>query len=175
MTVLRHPYILALAAVIALAWPGGASAAETKVGFVNVAKVLESYKEVKTVEAKLKDMVEKKDAQLRPKQEEFNKLRQELETQASVLSAEALEDRKIELAKRQSNLEREVEAFREEVQIERRKLFSPLEKRIQDIISEIGKGEGFSMVIDTRQPGIIYWNNALDITDTVIERLNKKG
>lgn len=173
MTVLRHPYILALAAAVALAWPGAASA-ETKLGFVDMQKVVSNSKEAKSVEGKLNELLEKKRALFKPKEEEFNKLRQELETQAAVLSPEALEERQIELGQMKSKLEREVEAAQEEVAIERRKMLAPLLKRIQDVIVEIGKNEGFSMVIE-RHPGVLFMNDALDITNTVIERLNKKG
>jgi outer membrane protein len=173
MTVFRHPYILALVAAAALAWPAGASA-ETKLGFVDMQRVVMNSKEAKSVETKLNELLEKKRAQFRPKEEEFNKLRQELETQQAVLSAEALEERQIELAQMKSKLEREVEAAQEEVTIERRKMLAPLLKRIQDVIIEIGKTEGFSMVIE-RHPGVLFMSDSLDITEMVIERLNKKG
>jgi outer membrane protein len=173
MTVLRHPYILALAAAVALAWPG-AAAAETKLGFVDMQRVVTGSKEAKNVETKLNELLEKKRAQFKPKEEEFNKLRQELETQQGVLSPEALEERQIELTQMKNKLEREVEQAQEEVAVERRKMLAPLLKRIQDAINEIGKAEGFSMVIE-RHPGVLFMNDALDITNTVIERLNKKG
>lgn len=173
MTVLRHPYILALLAAVALAWPG-AAAADTKLGFVDMQKVVNNSKEAKTVETKLNELLEKKRAQFKPKEEEFNKLKGELETQAGVLSPEALEERQIELGQMKNKLEREVEAAQEEVAIERRKMLAPLLKRIQDVIIEIGKTEGFSMVVE-RHPGVLFMNDALDITQTVIDRLNKKG
>jgi outer membrane protein len=173
MTVLRHPYTLALVAALALAWPGGASA-DAKLGFVDMQKVVTQSKEAKSVETKLNDLLEKKRALFKPKEEQFNKMRQELETQQGVLSPEALEERQIELAQMKSKLEREVEAAQEEVAIERRKMLAPLLKRIQDVIIEIGKTEGFSMVIE-RHPGVLFMNESLDITNSVIEKLNKKG
>jgi outer membrane protein len=173
MTVLRHPYTLALVAAVALSWPGWASA-DTKLGFVDMQKVVTQSKEAKSVETKLNDLLEKKRALFRPKEEEFNKMRQELETQQGVLSPEALEERQIELAQMKSKLEREVEAAQEEVAIERRKMLAPLLKRIQDVIIEIGKSEGFSMDI-ARHPGVLFMNDSLDITNSVIEKLNKKG
>ena len=173
MTVLRHPYTLALVAALALAWPGGASA-DTKLGFVDMQKVVTQSKEAKSVETKLNELLEKKRALFKPKEEQFNKMRQELETQQGVLSPEALEERQIELAQMKSKLEREVEAAQEEVAIERRKMLAPLLKRIQDVIIEIGKTEGFSMVVE-RHPGVLFMNDSLDITNSVIEKLNKKG
>ena len=173
MTVLRHPYILALAAAVALALPGAASA-ETKLGFVDMQKVVTNSKEAKSVESKLNELLEKKRAQFRPKEEEFNKRRQDFESQQAVLSADALEERQIELAQMKSKLEREVEAAQEEVAIERRKMLAPLLKRIQDVIIDICKSEGYSMVVE-RHPGVLFMNDALDITDSVIKKLNEKG
>ena len=173
MTVLRYPYILALAAAAALAWPG-AAAADTKLGFVDMQRVVSNSKEAKNVETRLNELLEKKRAQFKPKEEEFNKMRQEFESQQGVLSPEALEERQIELTQMKNKLEREVEQAQEEVAVERRKMLAPLLKRIQDVITDVGKSEGFSMVIE-RHPGVLFMNESLDITNTVIERLNKKG
>ena len=171
MSVFGHRSILALAAVLTGLLPQIARA-ETKVGFVDTNRVIAASKDAKEAETKLNSLLDKKRDQFKPQQEKFNKLREELETQITVLSAEAREERQLELAQLKSQIERDVQAAEEEVQIERRKVLAPLFRRIQEVIDDIGKKEGFSIIME-RHTGVIYFSESLDITDMVIERLNK--
>ena len=46
---------------------------------------------------------------------------------------------------------------------------------MREIIESIGKEEGFTMIIRRGTPGVLYTREALDITDMVIQKYNKKG
>ncbi len=39
----------------------------------------------------------------------------------------------------------------------------------------MGRDEGFSLIIHRNAPGIMYTKEALDVTDLIIEKFNKKG
>ena len=41
-------------------------------------------------------------------------------------------------------------------------------------MNEIGREQGFSLILVRGAPGVIYYKEALDITDVVIERFNKQ-
>ena len=43
------------------------------------------------------------------------------------------------------------------------------------VVDEIGRKEGFSLILLRGGPGIMYSREALDITDLVVEAFNKKG
>lgn len=173
MSVYRHRSMLAL--VVALGWmlPQAASA-EPKIGFVNTQKVLAESKAAKAAEEQLNQLLEQKRQQFQPQQEQFSKLRQEFETQVSVLSPEALEERQIELAQLKSQIERDVQEAEEEVQIERRKALAPLLRKLRRVIVEIGEKEGFALIMEP-QNGVIYYSESLDITDQVIAALDAQG
>ena len=47
--------------------------------------------------------------------------------------------------------------------------------KLQEVISEIGRRENFSLIMLRSAPGVIYTREALDITDLVIETFNKQG
>jgi len=173
MSVFRHRSILALVAAMGWLLPLSASA-ETKIGWVDTQRVIAASKEAKVAEDKLNALLDKKRDQFKPQQDQFNKLRQEFETQISVLSPEALEERQIELTQLKSKIERDVQAAEEEVQIERRKVLAPLLRRLQDVINEIGKNEGYALIME-RHVGVIYFSESIDITDKVIAALNDKG
>ena len=44
-------------------------------------------------------------------------------------------------------------------------------KELVDVISFIALSQGCSVVLDKTTPGLIYWNDEVDITDLVLQRL----
>ncbi|MDD3535751.1 MAG: OmpH family outer membrane protein [Candidatus Cloacimonetes bacterium] len=52
-------------------------------------------------------------------------------------------------------------------------LIDPLTQRVQDIITKIAKDENYTMIFDTSFGLILYTNPAIDITEQVLQELNK--
>ena len=61
------------------------------------------------------------------------------------------------------------------MQIEQKRLEGPLVAKLSEVIEAIGKEQSFTMIIRRRAAGVLYTREALDITDLVIQRYNKKG
>ena len=62
-----------------------------------------------------------------------------------------------------------------QMEIDQRRLEGPLVAKLAEIIEGLGKDQGFSLILRRGAPGVLYTRESLDITDTVIERYNKKG
>jgi outer membrane protein len=165
---------MAQVVALGLVMPGLAASADFKVGFVDQQKAILSSKEGQVAEKTLSDLAQKKQKELEPKQQELQRLGEELESQKFVLSKEVLEERRLDVMKRQRDLEREVQQAQEEIQIEQRRLVSPLAKRLGEVIQAIGKEKGFSLVLDQSSPGVLYSDGGLDITELVIKKLNEQ-
>lgn len=54
-------------------------------------------------------------------------------------------------------------------------LVSPIVANINEAVQEISREEGYDIVFDTSAGVVIFVENALDITDMVLERLSIKG
>jgi outer membrane protein len=145
---------------------------DTKVAFVDTRRALANCKEGKTVQDKLKAMLEKKRAEFGPKRDEVQKLEQEFESQQFVLSEEAREERRVAIAQRKKTLEREFEDAQAEVAIEERKMMKPLIDKVDKELKALGKDKGFTVILEQTAPFVLYSQDALDITDMLIERLN---
>ena len=46
---------------------------------------------------------------------------------------------------------------------------------ILDKIEFVAESEGFSIIMNSRDPDLIWWSQSVDITDLVIERINQKN
>ncbi len=168
---LRRP-LLACALALGLLLPAVASAQAPKIAFVDTTRAAANSKEGKSADQYLKDLRERRRDEFRPKDEKLKRMRDEYETQRFVLSKEALQEREIDLLKVQRNLERDLEEAQEEFEIEQRKRMQPILKSILKVVDEIARDGDYGVVFEKTSPGVLFYSDALDITDQVIERLN---
>ncbi len=165
---------IALNLVTSLLAPATTLAAELKIAFVDQRQAIISTARGREAEKNLNELAAKRQGELAPKQEEIRSLGAELESQRYVLTPDAIEERRLVLVKKQRDLEREVQAAQEELQIEERKMLSPLVKQFGETLQEIGKDKEFSLILDRSSQGILYLDDALDITELVVDRLNEE-
>ncbi len=53
------------------------------------------------------------------------------------------------------------------------RLFAPLQERLDQAVSKVGRDGGFSLILVRGQPPIIYSREALDVTDLIIAQVEK--
>ena len=62
-----------------------------------------------------------------------------------------------------------------QLRVDRERLIAPLQAKLIKVVQEAGREEGFSLILHRNSPGIMYSKEALDITDLIIAKFNKKG
>lgn len=153
--------------------PATPRAADLKIAFVDQRQAIVSSTRGRAAEKMLEELAAKKQGELAPQEEELRRLGSELEAQRYVLTSEAIEERRLELVKKRRDLEREVQEAQEELQIEERKVLAPLVKEFSEAVREIGRARELSLILDRSSPGVLYLEDALDITELVVKRLNE--
>jgi outer membrane protein len=153
--------------------PGEALAAEPKIGFVDLRKAVFSSREGKAVQEQFSKIEEAKAAELRPRQEELRKLEEEYEKQKYVLSPEALQDRRFEIIKMRRDLERDLREAEDDLQIRQVQLLQPIQKKVAKVVEDVGKQNGFTMIVDKSSQGLLFFQESSDITELVVQRLNQ--
>ena len=111
--------------------------------------------------------------EFKPKEEQIQRMQEELETQKFVLSKDARQERELELLKRKRSLERDLEEAQEELQIEERKLTQPIIENIIGTVKAVARDKKYTTVLARNNPILIYHSDELDITDEVIKRLDE--
>jgi outer membrane protein len=167
--------------------------AETKIGTVDMDRVLKEYHKSKEAEAKLNEATKAATKELddrveayKKSLEEINKLNAQLET--PVLSADAKaakakeRDEKIASIK---NMEREINDFRQtreqQLQQQMLRLREGIVKEITNVVMERGKSKNLDLVFDksgatlNRFSSILFSPDSMDFTAEVISELNKKN
>jgi outer membrane protein len=159
-------------ALAVLASPAAALAQEVRVAFVDLRKAVFNSREGRNAQEQFAKLEEAKLDQLRPRRDELRRLEEEYEKQRYVLSPEALQERRLEIVKIRRDLEREFRAAEDDLQIRQVQLLQPIQKKIARVVQEVGKDQGFTMIVDQSTEGLLFFRDSLDITEMVIQRLN---
>jgi outer membrane protein len=171
--ILKTPRLAGLAALFALLLPLAASAQEVKIGFVDREKALFSTEQGKKARAELQSKVTAAQAQLKPMEDELQKLQQDIEAKKFVLSQEALRDMQAHALELQNRYESKGKELQNQLKIDQARLVAPLEDRLKTTIEAIGKEQGYSIILERQVPQLIYYaREAHDITDAVVTRFN---
>ena len=155
-------------------WAPAASAEDsTRLAFVDLRKAVFSSREGKAAQQEFADLEKKKLEALRPLRDELHRLEEEVEKQKYLITEEALQERQLEIMKRRRDLERDIRGAEDDLQLEQVRLLQPIQKKIAKVVEDLGKEKGFTMIVDKNTRGIVYTDKSLDVTELVVERLNK--
>lgn len=148
------------------------AAAQVNIAVIDVQRVVTDSDPGKEALGKLKELQDAKIDQGRGLQQELAALQEQISKQRFTLSEQRLgeltkeiEDKQIALQRFQDDAERELDEAR-------RRELGGLEGRIMPVINEIGAERGLTLIFNKFQSGLVYADDAVDITDDVIRRFN---
>ena len=167
--------IVVLAAVTLLVCGIGATDERLKIGVFDADRAVSSTKEGRAAREELDRKVRAAQAQLAPLGERFEEMRKELEAKKFVLSEEARYQKQLDLAELRNQIENKQKEMEGQLKVDHERLLAPLRQQLTEIVEEFGRDEGFSIILLRNTPYVAYAREALDITDQIIERIDKKG
>ena len=145
-----------------------AVAADFKVGFVNVAIVLDQAPQAAQARARIEQEFAPRDRELLAQQERVRELEDKLVRNVAVMSADERERREAELRQLKRELRRSQEEFREDLNLRRSQELSALQRMVTEAIQTMARGEAYDLIITD---GVAFAGEKVDITQRVIERL----
>ncbi|MAE93723.1 MAG: hypothetical protein CL910_03605 [Deltaproteobacteria bacterium] len=173
MTRRMQLFFVTALAVLALASTGADDG--LKIGVVDMDQALSATDEGKSAREELGRKEREARGQVEPMVERFQALQEEVKGKKYVLSEEALFEKQVELAELKNKIENKMKELEGQLQIDQGRIVAPLRAKMLEIIEGIGKEQGYTLILERGTPGVIYTREALDITDIVIGRFNKKG
>ena len=167
--------LVVIAAVALFGWGLGASSDGVKIGVVDIEQAAISTDAGKSAKDELERKMREAQGKLQPLVEQYQELASEVESKKFVLSDEALREKQLDLVERQNRIQSMEREVKGQLKIDERRLIAPVLEKLNSVVSEIGRKEGFSVILQRGAPGVVYTREALDITDAVIEAFNKQG
>ena len=171
---MRSIYYIGLAAVLSLfVWTGSVDAADiAKIGVIDAQRILETSAAGKSAKNQIKEKSNVMAEDLKLKGQEVEELAKRLEREAMVMSAEKREDKKREYRIKLNDFKGLEQRYRNELKDLEKKLISRIQKDIMDISEEVGKKDGYLLIVN--KLGVMYSPKSVDITDSVIEIYNAR-
>lgn len=144
------------------------------VAVIDVQRVVEESAAGREAMGRLRKLQEEKVTQGRKLSDELASLRRQLETQAVTLSEAKIAELRKQIEDKQVELQRFQDDAQQELEEAKAKELQNLEKQIMPIINEIGREKKFLLIFNKFQSGLVYADDAVDITDEVLRRFNTK-
>ena len=161
--------VVLAAIMMAVALP---AVAQSKVAVIDVQRVVTESDPGKEVMQNLRVLSDAKaqegqnlQQEMAALQDQFNKQRFTVSEQRQAEMSKEIEDKQIAIRRFQDDAQRELQ------EAQRREL-GGLEERILPIIDQIGKEQGYTLIFNKFQSGLVYADETVDVTDTVITRFN---
>lgn len=151
----------------------GSALASGKIAYVEVQRVLETSEPGKKALAQLTQRFEDMRSEIDRERANVEKMREELQKQSLVLSQDAQEDLEAELRTKVREFQEMFQAYQTRMQQEEQELSEPIIDILFEVINEYGKKHEYSVILDAQGSGLIYASESLNITDQIIEELNK--
>jgi len=145
-----------------------AVAADTKIGVVNPARVLEEAPQADAASKQLQKEFAPREKEIVNMQEELKKLEEQIARDGAIMSEG--EQRKLErdVLSLQRDIKRKKEEFREDLNIRRNEAFERLRKRVTEVVVKIAQEKKFDLIVSE---GVVYASKRVDITNEVVEKL----
>jgi outer membrane protein len=139
-----------------------------RVGFVNVAEVLNKSPQVKKLEGELKESYETRKAELDKEQEKLNELERKLATEGEGMSFDDRSTLEHQILSMRSKLKQELTWLEEDITIRKSGETSRLIKLLREVIGEVAKEKKVDLVFEG---AVVYTSDRVDLSGDVLKRL----
>ncbi len=163
MTGTRNVWLLLLCLVSA--WP---AVAEIRIGYVNLARVVEEAPQSKEALRKLDVEFSTRNQQALALQKKLGMAEDELRTGATTMKDG--DRRQRELLALRHEVKRTLQELRDDYNQRRNAELANLQQLIQRMVADFARQENYDLIL---QEGVAYTNPAVDLTERILKRLGK--
>lgn len=169
-------YALAVAVAVILAGLGssvqaGQDATGGKFGYVDLNRALNEVPEGKAAKAKLEADGKAKKQKLEIMQNDLKKMKDDLDKQRLILSADAMKEKEGQFQQKFMELQKTSMEFEKSFGEAEANAIKPISERLQKAIQQIGSSEGYTMIVPREMA--LYSPAGADLTDRVIAAFSK--
>jgi outer membrane protein len=169
-------HALVLAAVLAMglvALP--ISAQSFKIAVIDVNRIMTDSQRGKSVLAGIEKLQSERSAQLKTLNEELTEMQKRFQEGRLSLAEDKLAELQSQIEEKDRVFKRAREDAERDVQKRRADEIEKIETAVFPIINGLGKEGGYTLIFNKFQSGLVYADDAVDITNEVIKRLDAAG
>jgi outer membrane protein len=149
--------------------------ADAKFAFVDLQRALNETEDGRRAKAELKALFDQRQTDLDQRAKEFKAKLEELDKQREVLTPEAYQAKNAELQKALIELQNTYARYQRELAEKELELTKAIFERMEQILRRIGQSDGFEMIFDKSEAGLVWAPEHLNLTDKLIQMYNAEN
>jgi len=152
------------------AWLAGSGwASELKIGSVDIQKAVNECQAGKDAKKKIMAEVEKFQRQVGDKQKELQTLKESLDKQSPMLTAEARTTKEKDYQNRLKEFQRWGEDTQNELNQKRMEMERKIAVDLFKVVQKIGADDNYTVILEKNENLVLFANKSTDLTDRVIK------
>ena len=164
-----------LAALLAFAVAVPATAADYKIGTVDLQRALNESDAGKKAKEKFKTEVDKLQAELAKQKQDIEKMKEDVEKRAMVLKEEERRELEKEYQRKLRDFQRTYKDAQADLQARDGELTAEILQELAGVIVEYGAKASYTMILEASNTGaVLYHSSTVDVTDAIIKEYNAK-
>jgi len=144
-----------------------------KIGVIDIQKFQKKSVAFQKIRLELRKKFDALQEKLDREKQELLKLEDEFKKQSLMLSLDAKEDKKIQLEKKRRYYRYLYEDVSTEMKNAQMEATRRVGKELEKVVEKLGKKYGYTLILEKRTLGLIFYDDAIDITDMVVEAYDR--
>ncbi|MCK5099503.1 MAG: OmpH family outer membrane protein [Desulfobacteraceae bacterium] len=145
-----------------------------KIGVIDFQKILKESSAGKMTQKQINEKGAEFQKKLKTEKNQLDEMKKAFEREALVLSPEKQKEKQREFRIRVNDFKKMQDDFAREFKRLEVKLINKIQGEIFQIADDIGKDEGYLLILEKKAAGVVYHPSQLDITDKIIKKYNLK-
>jgi outer membrane protein len=147
-----------------------AAAAEGRVGVVDFQRVLDESVAGKAAQAEINKRGKEMETALKSKGDELEAMRSQLQRDAMVMTGEMREEKEREFRIKVNDLKEMQKDYAKTAREMQIRAMARIRNEVDEVARAIGEKEGFALIIEKQEAGVLFAVPAIDLTAKVIQR-----
>jgi len=143
-----------------------------KIGVVDFQKILEVSNAGKTAQVEINKQGKQMESDLKDRGAEIEDIEKKIERESLVMSKDVREEKQREMRIKIGDFKALQQKYMEDFKALENRIISRIQKEVVELVQEIGKKEGYTLIVEKRTGGVVYAPTSIDITDAVIQIYN---
>jgi outer membrane protein len=145
----------------------------TRIAVVDLQRALNETEDGRRAKARLKRLFKQRQQALDKSQNQLKALKEQIEQQVKAgVNEKVLQERAAEYQKALIELQSKYMEYQRELADQEARLTREIIARMERILRRIGQAEGYTLIVERNEGGVVWVPTNLDITDAVIQRYN---
>jgi outer membrane protein len=149
----------------------GAYAAELKIGYVQVDKILQEAPQTAETGKKLEKEFSPRTQELERLQKQIRDIENQLDKDSLTISETDRRNKERDVSNLKIDFQRKQRELREDINMRKNEELGTLQDRINKAVTTVAEAEGYDLVV---YGGVAFASKKIDITDKVLKALGKK-